>query len=102
MIRLALAAGVLMAFVPAEPFTASGSNFTGSYESAMRQMDINARTRCGMENRESGYTASDVQCGTTTPTRAGGTPTTWCRATITCNNSPHRGPPPLPAEARPQ
>lgn len=109
MIRLALAAGLLMAFVQVEPFNSNGSVFVSNGDteaaarSAMRILHNNATSSCGMRSPSgaNGYTTQGLQCRSL-PSRVGGASTMLCTASITCTNRPGSGPPPVPSQARPQ
>ncbi|MBX9708499.1 MAG: hypothetical protein K2X61_11250 [Caulobacteraceae bacterium] len=101
MLKIALIAGAALALAPVQTSEVSGSNINGDTEAAMRLLHGNATGRCGLTNREAGYTASNVRC-TVEPRTVSGQTFASCRATITCTNQRPSGPPPVPQPARPQ
>ncbi|MBX9616090.1 MAG: hypothetical protein K2X25_10885 [Caulobacteraceae bacterium] len=99
MLKGAVVVGIMLAFAPVQTREVSGTDINGNVESAMRFLDRSAIGHCGLMNRESGYTASNVRCRVDPP-MASGMVNAVCQATITCTNRPSSGPPPVP-QARP-
>lgn len=101
MLKIFLTAGAMLALAAAQGQTreVSGSNINGDTAAAMRVLHVSAIGYCGMLNRESGYSASNVRCEVK-PRMASGQQTAVCLATIVCTNERRADPPPVPANAQ--